>query len=238
MEALRGSELLRLWERGRCLHPLDQGLLALQTAAPGSTGDEVAGLPLGERNRRLLELRTACAGTVMSGWIACPACGEKLEFDLDARDLAEVGAVHSATVHVAGSAFRLPTSRDVALAARETDPNRALQRVLELCRLGPASDARESSPQEIDVEIDEVGTQMALADPLAEPQLELACTGCGHAWEEPLDIGSFLWTEIDVQVRRLLHEVHALASAYGWSEAEILSLTDERRSLYVEMVRA
>jgi hypothetical protein len=237
MEALRGSELLRLWERGRCLHPLDQGLLALQAAAPGSTWDEVAELPLGERNRRLLELRTACAGTVMSGWIACPACGEKLEFDLDARDLADIGAVHAATVHVGGHAFRLPTSRDVALASRETDPDRALQRVLELCRLDSGSDARES-PREIDVEIDEVGTQMALADPLAEPQLELACTACGHAWEEPLDIGSFLWIEIDVQVRRLLHEVHALASAYGWSEAEILSLSEERRSLYVEMVRA
>jgi len=39
-------------------------------------------------------------------------------------------------------------------------------------------------------------------------------------------------------VRRLLVEVHALASAYGWSEQEILSLSDARRRLYLEMVQA
>jgi hypothetical protein len=33
-------------------------------------------------------------------------------------------------------------------------------------------------------------------------------------------------------------DVHALASAYGWSEREILALSDTRRRLYLEMVSA
>jgi hypothetical protein len=32
--------------------------------------------------------------------------------------------------------------------------------------------------------------------------------------------------------------VHTLASAYGWSESEILALSDARRRLYMEMVNA
>jgi hypothetical protein len=32
-------------------------------------------------------------------------------------------------------------------------------------------------------------------------------------------------------------EIHAIASAYGWSEKEILALSDPRRAFYLEMVR-
>jgi hypothetical protein len=53
-----------------------------------------------------------------------------------------------------------------------------------------------------------------------------------------LDLPAFLWTEIEAQVRRLLLDIHTLAVAYGWSEREILSLSDARRRLYLEMVQA
>ena len=32
-------------------------------------------------------------------------------------------------------------------------------------------------------------------------------------------------------------EVHTLASVYGWTEREILSLSEPRRAFYLEMVR-
>ena len=50
------------------------------------------------------------------------------------------------------------------------------------------------------------------------------------------DILSFFWGEIQICARRLLREVHALASAYGWTESEILSLSTTRRHAYLEMV--
>ena len=34
----------------------------------------------------------------------------------------------------------------------------------------------------------------------------------------------------------LLHEVHRLASAYGWSEAQILALSPARRAQYLALV--
>jgi hypothetical protein len=66
--------------------------------------------------------------------------------------------------------------------------------------------------------------------------LHLSCSACGGAWDRPLDIGQFLWDEISAEAHRLAREVHALARAYGWSEAEILGLSPRRRQLYLELV--
>ena len=77
-----------------------------------------------------------------------------------------------------------------------------------------------------------------LSDPLAETLVNLRCAECGHQWEEELDIAAWLWVEIEARARRLLFDVHTLATAYGWSEHEILSLSEPRRTLYLEMVQA
>jgi hypothetical protein len=78
---------------------------------------------------------------------------------------------------------------------------------------------------------------MALADPLSETRLTLECPKCGNRWEDTLEFAAFLWAEIEARAKRLLFEIHTLASAYGWTEAEILALGDRRRATYLEMVR-
>ena len=87
-------------------------------------------------------------------------------------------------------------------------------------------------------DIDEIGDLLAAADPVAEIRIALRCPACGNEQDEVLDIATFLWAEVAALAKRLLREVHALASAYGWTEAEALSLSAARRSLYMEMVQA
>ncbi len=53
-----------------------------------------------------------------------------------------------------------------------------------------------------------------------------------------LDIGRFLWREVSVAARRMLAEVHLLASAYGWAERDILALCPVRRAAYLELAGA
>jgi hypothetical protein len=79
---------------------------------------------------------------------------------------------------------------------------------------------------------------MALADPFAETRLTLQCPGCGNAWEEWLDMVSFFWAEVEARARRVFLEIHTLASAYGWTEGEVLSLSDGRRAMYLEMAQS
>jgi hypothetical protein len=232
MRTLSSADFLYLWERGRRLHPLDQGLLALSAALTETPYESLADWPLGRRNRALAELRCACFGPGLQGWILCPRCAEKLEFQLDGRALMDENAGGDRIV-VNGHSFRLPTSRDLARAAREADSRVAALRLLQSCCMeeGPP-------PAFSDEEMERVGECMALADPLSETRLKLHCPKCGNEWDEILDLVSFLWSEIEVRAKRLLLDVHDLASAYGWTEKEILSLSEPRRANYLEMVRA
>ena len=233
MRALSNSDFLRLWERGSRLHPLDQALLALGAALPEIPATALADWPLGRRNASLAEMRSVCFGPAMRSWIACPACRERLEFELDAAALSDQGDHDQQPVMVKGRAFRLPTSRDLASVATETNPQRAALRLLANCCADEMDSAKWS-----DTELEQVGEQLAQADPLAETLLQLRCNACGHAWEESLDVANYVWTEIEARARRLLAEIHALASAYGWSERDILALSEPRRALYLEMVQA
>ncbi len=77
---------------------------------------------------------------------------------------------------------------------------------------------------------------MADADPLGEVLAGLTCPDCGAAFEAELDVAAFVWAEVDASARRLLHEIDVLARAYGWTESEVLALTERRRSSYLRIV--
>ena len=79
MRSLSTDDFLNIWERGFHLHPLDRGLLTLSAALPETSYDSLADWPLGQRNRALAELRCACFGPGLQGWIRCAQCEEKLE---------------------------------------------------------------------------------------------------------------------------------------------------------------
>ena len=237
MQALTSFNCLNLWESGAGLHPLDQGMLALGAALPDAPEETLADWPLGRRNMALAQLRCASFGPRLLGWTACSRCGEKLEVEFDARllsdDAANQGPGLEEPIVVNGRSFRLPTTRDLANAARETDARRAAIRLVESCHLNAEGSAAWS-----DEDLEQIGQKFALADPLAETRLALRCPVCENEWEENLDIVSFLWREIEARARKLLFEIHALASAYGWTEADILSLSDRRRTLYLELAQS
>lgn len=235
MRRLAQSDFLQLWERGCGMHPIDRALLALGAALPETSRVELADWPLGRRNAALAELRCRCFGDALRGWVACPECGERLEFELDAGLLVEEGEENDAPAQVVvkNQTFRLPTSRDLAFIAAEGDARRAAALLLDRCCGAPRNDGSWK-----DADVDEIGEHLARADPLAETRLTLQCTNCQHAWEESLDIASYFWSEIEAHARRMLMDIHTLACAYGWSEAQILALSEQRRALYVEMVRA
>jgi hypothetical protein len=236
MRSLSSDDFLNIWERGFRLHPLDRGLLALSAALPETSYDSLADWPLGQRNRALAELRCACFGPGLQGWIRCAQCEEKLEFQMDGRALMkqDVGCERNQgePIVVNGHSFRLPTSRDLACAVREADSRLAAVRLLESCRLEEGV-----APAWSEEEMEEVGEILALADPMAETRLTLHCPKCGYEWYETLDLATFLWSEIEARAKRLLMEIHSLASAYGWTEKEVLSLSEPRRAFYLEMVR-
>jgi hypothetical protein len=234
MQAISGPNLLDLWERGVALHSLDRGLLALSVALPAEPPESFADWPLGRRNQALVELHCSCFGPRFEAWTSCAACGEKMEFELDGRALSEhiIEGLTQGMVRVKGRQFRVPTSRDLASLAREADDDRAAALLIDRCRVKDDDSAALS-----DDDLQEIEAAMELADPGAELRVALRCPACSDEWNETLDVVNFIWAEVEARARRLLWEVHALASAYGWSQSQILALSEARRALYLEMVR-
>jgi hypothetical protein len=229
------AEVLKLWEAGRLLEPLDRAVLVASVAS--SDKRSAADLPLGARNRSLAQLHCDAFGGILRGYTGCRRCGEQLEFEFDGHTVAAPSAAAQTSdlqlVPVGKWLFRLPTSRDLAIAAEESGEQAAVQRLLASCDSGsePAANWTEE-------DLDIIGQRLSEADPFAEIMLHFECPACAASFDESLDLGDFVWAEIQPQAMRIFQEVHVLASAYGWSESEILALSPARRSAYVELAQA
>ncbi len=127
--------------------------------------------------------------------------------------------------------FRLPNSADLMALPNQDDLGASRRQLLDRCLLRGGDDATDAS-------LAAVVEQMTQADPLADIELALACPACGHSWEAPFDIVSFFWRELNAWAGGILREVHTLAAAYGWREADVLALSPARRQAYLEMVSA
>jgi hypothetical protein len=233
MRTLSSAGVVDLWEHGARRHPLDRSLLALSVADPAAAND-AADWPLGRRNAALLRLYSVWFGPQVQGWTSCPACSEKVEFDVDARQMAAAAdGPAPGPVTVGEHAFRLPTTRDLAQMVAADDTESAAAGLLERCRIGGSATAEWSGAL-----LTEIEDALASADPLAETRLAFRCPTCEHDWEDGFEIDRFLWVEVESWARRVLWEVHTLASAYGWTEAESLALGPARRAIYLQMVHA
>jgi len=234
---LSPQKILDVWEAGRQQHELDRALTLLAALNPELSRDELADLTIGERDAQLLRLRTAMFGGSAGGTSECPQCGERVEFSLDTRTLADAGefAEPAREIEVNGTClrFRLPTSRDLAEAVTAPDQSCGIRRLIEQCVVEPRP------PEELSGEVVEaLSHAMAKADPQAEIIISLGCPNCGKDWELLFDVAHFFWNEIAAQAERLVCEIDTLARVYGWTEHEILSLPARRRRTYLEILAA
>lgn len=225
------AELLDAWEQASAQPAWARPLTLLAVAGVERAGsvDELARLPVGARDERLLALREAVFGPALAATAACPACGEIAEFDLPATQLVDAApASGSASVEVDGEeiTFRLPTTADLAAVADAApdDPDRAVGLLLERC-------AGALDPAQADAVIE----AMEAADPVAAGAVDVVCPACGQQWSAPLDVAAFVWQEVEAWGERTLGEVDGLARAYGWREPEVLALSPWRRRRYLEL---
>ncbi|HXM73992.1 MAG TPA: hypothetical protein VN904_01855, partial [Chthoniobacterales bacterium] len=235
MRALSAAEFLDVWEHGLAQSPAQRALILLALACSETPVEQLGRLSIGQRDAHLLALREQTFGSQLASITICPACAERLQFHVSTADIrstskAELEAPINLTHADYSVEFRLPTSLDLAsldpAAALETNRQHLLQRCVTAARRGDTEVAGTELPMEVAAAI---AQRMVEADPQADVQLALACPKCQHAWKAPLDIVSYFWTEIGAWASRLLREVHALAYAYGWREAEVLALSPWRR---------
>ena len=183
-------------------------------------------------------------GDALEAVSRCPRCDEELEVGFEVGLLLRSPEQPTPSeVEVEMGELRLrarPLTTADLLAAEdlgevEDVARRLLERSLVDARRGTSMVSVE------DLAADEVAAlaqALADADPLAEIVFALTCDACGHTFRQPLDPATFLAVELATHARRLLHEVHCLARAYGWREPDVLALSSRRRRAYLELVES
>ena len=239
MQAIKDTELLELWELAAARSPLEKSLLTLAYACPEYNAGQLAALSIGVRDAHLLQVRELMFGRRLHNTAYCPACAQKVEWEMDTDNLKMKQAVAAdpetiewvtggQTLH-----FRAPNSADLRAIANVPAPEQP-QALLQRC-LSNNGALLEILPE---AELEQLAGKLSAIDPQAELEFELNCPNCAHHWPVIFDITHYLWLELQERALRLLQEVYLLATRFGWSERDILAMSRRRRNIYLNMLQA
>ena len=190
-------------------------------------------LPMVDRDRLLAGIYRGAFGDRVEADGRCGACGGAYTMSFGLAVLAESvqpdpdgparGPDADGRYQLDDVVFRLPTARDIADAAAADDPAAAL---LAACVVAGDAVGRAA----------EIEAAMAAAGPTLDLDLDTTCPDCGAAQTPRFRIDAFLTQRLQQERPLLRREIHAIATAYGWSQASILDLTREDRQGYVGLI--
>jgi len=242
---LRDGRLLEAWERASSAGDAGRASALLSTACPETSPEQWDTVGIPEVVLQLVRLRQTSFGSGLTACLPCSKCGARLEFDIDLTQILsrlEPLSKEATAEWTHGDdrfSMRTVNRQDLAEASTETDPENARWLLLQRCtRVNgrPASDENSAAALRAS-EAQALATFMRLHQ-AAEITFHMACVDCGHSEETDLDMARFVWAEVRHRVGKLFHEVHELASAYGWSEETILNMPAHRRARYLEIIQS
>lgn len=233
------ATLLHAWESGTAVAPLDRAPTLLHSLDVLPTNVRTDELTVGQCDARLFELRRAMFGEMLELVTTCPACHTDIELTVALGALqpqVDDGPARPRLLEADGYTVlcRPPGNEDLRALACIGDAVTPRD-LLERCALEVTSpDGTSVAPQQLpEVTAEAILDALADGDPGARTALQVHCP-CANQWVDELDIRTVLWSDLTEWVGRTLTEVHRLAQAYGWSEAEILAMSSWRRRWYLE----
>jgi hypothetical protein len=208
--------------------------LASTSLALGADRDEAAAHDWDDAQRELLRFSASRTGRV-DAVATCPHCAAMIDVDVpvarmalassSSDDVTPLAARRVGRVH---AALRVPTVGDLIDAAALDTPEEAQALLAERCGLG------EVDPEEWDAAI----TDLDESHPLLAASCAVACPDCGEEFEATLDPVELCWEAVDAAATEVIDDVVALATAFGWSEADVLAVPPRRRAMYRRLAGA
>jgi hypothetical protein len=221
---------------------MERALSLLQIVTPEPPREALAQFGIGRRDAELLKLRERIFGSRMTGHANCPACGQQMEMNFAVAELqtTSLPKLRETYTEIFGEyeiGFRLPNSNDLATLVPGEDVATQKRGLVQSCVVNATRAGKPLATDQLPENVvGNLSERMSELDPQGDVQLALTCPQCSHHWQAPLDIVSFIWSEIHAWAVRLLRDVHVLASSYGWGEADILALSPWRRQAYLELI--
>jgi hypothetical protein len=224
--------IVEIWEQGLYQQPIDRALTILSVLT-GRPRQELAAMTLERRDSLLLERRAQLFGGSFSGSSACGGCGCDVEVSVTADELDIPEERFVVKVADTELVVQMPTSIDLAAAARCDTVDAARRELVRRCIRGSQRDDNDVSFG--DEVVSAVEAELDRRAGVSAGVVQVTCPDCGNDWELELDVAGFMWREIEILAIRLLRQVDVLARRYGWSEQAILALSPGRRRFYLEL---
>lgn len=205
-------------------------------AAPAR--EQLADLSLGDRIAALLTLAKSGDEQPLEATMRCASCAVQLETQLSPDELVAYhvrasadGVARAALDDGSELLLRLPTVRDFERWRDRGAGVDELARDLTLDGRALPSPLPPTWTAAIERALGD-------ADPLVDFRLAIDCPDCGAHGRYALDLQALALERLRRLHGELLVTVHRLASAYHWSEREILALPPARRRIYLSMIEA
>jgi len=245
---LSNQQILGIWENAQHLHPLDRSLYLIQRVDNHNSWQDLKTLSIGARNHFLLAIRLATFGHELMAAAQCPKCQEELDIIAEPEELGygkplpPFNAIYQLQFNEMDIQFKPLTSVDLASICHlhDTEPasrqllTQSIQSITDSSTQQTISE--EAYNEHYDVICETLADAIATVDPVMLNEADVSCPKCQYDWNVCFDLGDFLWQEICHRAKSLLVEVQQLARHYGWSEDEILTMSDIRRHGYIEVI--
>jgi hypothetical protein len=223
----------------RCLVPIGRD--------PRGVRDEVAALPVHDRDLALVALRRLTYSDQLAVELACTECNARHDVSIDLDRLARPPDPPRELAIEAGGRrieVRLPTAGDQAIVGEQDGGDLGARRAQLLALALIAIDDRRgpfelAGVAALDRELREA-IEAAVENAMPDIDLALiaACPACEAAIEAPVQLAQLVLAELRERSRHLLREIHMLARDYHWSERHILALSVPRRRAYLALLDA
>jgi hypothetical protein len=197
-------------------------------------------LPASQLGALALAMRRKWVGeqVVSEGTCPEPSCGDRFDvhFAVAAylshhrarrpRNVAASGDQGWFVLKGTGVQFRVPTVSDLMSAADEEEPSLALST---RCIHSRTISSREST---------RINRALSALSPLLDGFVEGVCPSCGASIRMTFDPLTYTLAELRDVFGSVYGEIHAVASAYGWTEQTILAMPRSRRKHYSALIMA
>lgn len=229
------ASLISIWEMKQDSTVTENAIRLLSVF---TDADNPECLSIGERDRLVMAIRKKLFGSKLRGLNTCPFCRVDLMFDvdIDSLDFDSFNGQFTCISEGVNAVVRTITSRDI-INIQQVDPTQRRHALLSRCLVTVNGRSVADSNVLTDEHIKKIEDTMEASDANSLISAEQICASCGKSWSVILDIVSVLMEDIDVYVRHRLLKVCELARLSGWSETEILGMSNCRREYYLEHMR-
>jgi len=117
---------------------------------------------------------------------------------------------------------------EVMAVRREGDPRRIFAT---LCSL--ADEAAAEADRFVEEDLERIDAALEAISPDIADGVDVTCPDCGEPARVRIDPLTFAFPRSET----ILQDVHVIAGAYRWEEADILALPSQRRRAYVALIR-